>query len=294
MRYVLHFVLAVVGCYTMADADNMVVVDDSDIMEKIYADIPVAVVQSEGCGLHSLLGNISEKFPESLKNSVLNIESRQVYEPEEIYNRLCISTLVFGNYYDCGSCDNMHMSVGATAYSLSEDGICATSYHVMEDIIEKDMEALEGDSLYYVSDMKGRVYPVTKVLAWSKENDAAIFQVDTRGDKMVPLPLGTYTPTGSRIYVTAHPRGVLYVFTEGMVTRNRRSDQGHISCGRMEISAEFAFGSSGGPVVDRCCNLVGMVANTVGLYADQENKRDQQMVIRTAIPVEEIKKLIGL
>jgi serine protease Do len=57
----------------------------------------------------------------------------------------------------------------------------------------------------------------------------------------------------------------------------------------MSITADFAQGSSGGPVLDRRGNVIGVVAATLSLYNSDNNL---QMVSKEAIPVSRIRALI--
>ena len=62
----------------------------------------------------------------------------------------------------------------------------------------------------------------------------------------------------------------------------------------MAITAEFAKGSSGGPVLDANGNLVGMAAATSSIYYDVQDgrKTNLQMVIRQCVPLESVRDLI--
>jgi hypothetical protein len=61
----------------------------------------------------------------------------------------------------------------------------------------------------------------------------------------------------------------------------------------LEITAEYAIGSSGGPVLDERGNAIGMVCATDTIFADAQKKEDPQAVVRTCVPAESILRLIG-
>jgi hypothetical protein len=78
---------------------------------------------------------------------------------------------------------------------------------------------------------------------------------------------------GERVYCLSHPGGYYFMFTQGMVARlNRRPNDVFDERGRtnglvtrpilfLNVTAEFAPGSSGAPVVDEDGNVVAQVAS---------------------------------
>lgn len=265
-------------------------------MDKLYEEVPKMAAACPQAGLTQLLNHVSSEPPVGFHKAFFLITpSDKLLSPGEIYVKRSKGVLMFGNYYDCGECDNLHVGVGATATALTPDGICMTNYHVMEDIIKKDKEALAGDSLFYVATQEGKCYPVMEILTYSRLGDLAIFRIDTRGDKLEAIPLGDPAPTASRVHVIAHPKQQFYYYTQGVVARNSRYDYGDDKVThRMEITADFAVGSSGGPILDDCGSLIGMVASTTSLYFDDEKKAPVQMIVKSTIPVRVIKELLKL
>jgi serine protease Do len=64
----------------------------------------------------------------------------------------------------------------------------------------------------------------------------------------------------------------------------------------MEITTDYGAGSSGGPVLDKYGNLIGIVSATVPVGKDMKNSigKDwyfQQMVIKQTIPVSALMSL---
>ena len=62
----------------------------------------------------------------------------------------------------------------------------------------------------------------------------------------------------------------------------------------MSVTADFAKGSSGAPILDLNGNVVGMVASTKSVYYDEENglQKDLQMVMKNCVPAKCILDLI--
>lgn len=167
----------------------------------------------------------------------------------------------------------------------------------MEALIKKDwheIKEVNQDSLYYVGTRQGKTYPIRRILGYSRAGDIAFFQVDTRGDKLPCLKLGNPLEAGAEVSVISHPKQLFYMYSRGVVARNTTYGNKFPNTDRMEITADYAVGSSGAPILDNCGNIVGMVASTTGLYFDQEKKTSLQMVLKSTIPVSVIKRVLGI
>jgi S1-C subfamily serine protease len=202
------------------------------------------------------------------------------------YQQFKPGVLMMGKMYKCPNCPDDHIST-ASAFVISEDGICATNYHVFKSY---DPSKPNEYITYYVMDVNSNIYPVVEVLAASKHDDLAIFRIDTKGTKMSPLALGNEKGTGEPIHLISHPDHRFYTYTQGFI--NRKYIKPGTTKIRQCISAEFAKGSSGAPVMDECGNVVGVVAGTQNIYYDQEAKV-YQTTIHEIIPVSRLKELIN-
>ncbi|WP_065218343.1 MULTISPECIES: S1 family peptidase [Butyricimonas] len=226
------------------------------------------------------------KLPKSRKKTLTG---------EDIY-RLCKeSSMVYCKAVWNGKSKQVETSVLATAIVLTEDGICVTNYHVLAEIILSGAMQFywANDLLRFLVDAKGNVFPVKEVLACDAAADMAIFRVDVGDKRLKPIPLGQPAREGARVYCLAHPHGKLFFMTEGIVNRNvteRRSEFNGRPVAVMQISAEYAVGSSGGPIIDERGNLVGMVSRTETLYGDQEAQRNYQMTLKSTVPVKTIRE----
>ncbi|MCP5535118.1 MAG: trypsin-like peptidase domain-containing protein [Akkermansiaceae bacterium] len=205
---------------------------------------------------------------------------------DNLYGQCADSVIAIASVYKCGKCDNWHNSGAATGWILSEDGVMVTNYHVF------DGKEVAG---FGIRTRDGKVAPVTEILAASKRDDVVIFKVAGSGFK--PLPLGPDANVGSDLHIIAHPDSRFYTYTAGKVSRyyRKRVPKGD-GPSIMAVTAEFARGSSGGPVMDSAGNVVGMVASTQSIYYPPKKKTDTQgpfqMVIRNCVPVSAIRALI--
>jgi len=202
-----------------------------------------------------------------------------VYDPHSLYELCKPSTLVVARLYKCEHCTNWH-SGSATGFPLTKDGVFATNYHVLE--------KTDGKTLA-VMDTEENVYPVTQVLAADKDSDVAI--VRAKGAKFRPLPLGDPAKIGSNVHVISHPDGMFYYYSKGMVSLYDTM-KGKPRTQWMAISADYARGSSGAPVLNDSGEVVGMVASTVTIHYEKRKMTNPQMVVRLCAPVDAIRNLI--
>ena len=109
------------------------------------------------------------------------------------------------------------------------------------------------------------------VLAADTDSDICLVKID--GPELKPLPLRPGVRAGERVYCLSHPAGYFFMFTQGLVARvNRKRNElldehGHTNglltrpILFLNVTAEFAPGSSGAPMVDEGGNVVGQVAS---------------------------------
>jgi len=184
----------------------------------------------------------------------------KVLSPEEVYKLALPSVFVIGSVYK-GKDGDWQDGMYATAWVVGADGVLVTNWHVFED--------LEDGEAFGAVDHKGNVYPVTDFLGGDKVADVAVVRIDAKG--LAPLAVAAdYADIGSWVGVLGHPGDNYYVFTQGHVTRystNKNED------GKRErwmgLTAEYAGGSSGSPVLNRHGAVVGMAALTLTLGDDK-------------------------
>ena len=160
----------------------------------------------------------------------------------------------------------------------------ATNYHVMT---SKDASAFGAMS------QSGLVFPIIEVMAASKLNDVAIVRLG--GDSQLPPALALSSapaPIGETIHIVSHPDGRFFSYSRGIVSRYFLVHRSRAE--KMQVTANFARGSSGSGVADSQGRIVGLVSSTNSIYYKEENgvKTNLQMVIKTCVPVKEIRALL--
>ena len=216
--------------------------------------------------------------------------SKKPLSSAEIYRRAANSVVMIGTLYKCGRCEKWHSGF-STGFVIRSDGIVVTNYHVIE--------KASGVETLGVMTHDGGVYPVSAVLAADENQDLAVLKVAGKG--LAALAVKADAPVGSGVYVLGHPDGQFYTFTEGLVSRylvhNAHRKKGKGPGGkihRMAITADFARGSSGSPVLDSHGRVVGIVSSTRSIYYNKEEgvEKNLQMVLKHCIPSAELLKLL--
>ena len=160
------------------------------------------------------------------------------------------------------------------------------------EMLEPSARLNPADSVMFVATEEGKVYPITEILSFSKSGDMAIFKIDTRGDILTPMPLGDDLPAGCNVHVLSHPEGYPYAYTNGVVFRTVTLNPKDIFARRMEITADYAKGASGGPIMDDCGNMVAMVSSIRAIFYSNQPPYSQQMNVKLTIPVSSLRMLM--
>lgn len=185
----------------------------------------------------------------------------------ELWRRARAAHIRVGWYYLCQECNKWHVDLSG-GYAITED-VVATCGHVVGTGREEDMR--EG---YLIAvDEDDHVYPVTEILAMNRGTDSAILRV--KGPALKPLPLGNDVVPGDAVVCFSDPLDRRGVFTTGVVNRfmqrpflrkEELTDEQREHPDRvpapvfLQVSADWAPGSSGSAVLDQCGNVIGHVS----------------------------------
>ena len=214
----------------------------------------------------------------------------------EVYAGARRGVVAVGRLFQCDKCSRWHISA-ASGFAVTPTAV-VTNYHVVARAKGKTLGVLTADH---------ETRPVTAVIAADARADLALLRVERGG--LRPLAIGQEPPVGSRVFVLSHPVGQYFTFTDGMVSRYaklhqhepRDPEDGEHSAStpnglvrRMAITAGFARGSSGAPVLDEYGAVVGVVASTKTLYYDSHGGRDAhpQMVLKRCVPAAALLRML--
>ncbi len=207
------------------------------------------------------------------------------YDPVDLYPFASRSVVAVGGIYKCARCRDWHVSA-ATGFILTATGAIVTNYHVVDSSRKQALVVMTADR---------QVYPVKRVLAASRADDLAILEIEA--EQLQPLPLVGNTAdaqVGSSVSVISHPKGRFYYYSEGVISRYFKARSAGSAIDALTITAEYARGSSGAPVLNRRGEVVAVVSSTESIYytQDKAGQRNLQMVFRTCIPATSILRLI--
>jgi hypothetical protein len=272
------------------------VIDDEAFLDKVTAACAKLLHQGKLKPIENLRAQVQTKGFAHKAMPALH----QKLSPPDLYDRLRESTFAVGSYYKCPDCNAWHFNA-STGFAVGETGLLCTCCHV---IVAEDEGVKE--SYLAAADATGRVYPVESVLAADTEADTCLVKIPASSLK--PLPLRSEVRPGERVYCLSHPGGYHFMFTEGMVARlNRRRNDVYDERGHtnglvtrpilfLNVTAEFAPGSSGAPIVDEAGNVVAQVASITDAGeppdpADDNAPASPSVPVRFCTAAEEILRL---
>ena len=166
--------------------------------------------------------------------------------------------------------DNNGKTLGIGSGFFVKPNLIATNYHVIEGAA-KGTAKLVG---------KYTTYNIEGVTATDKTNDLALLKVTAYGIKPLPLGDSDAVRIGATVYVAGNPKGLEGTFSDGIISSLRDK----LTKERLQMTAPISPGSSGGPVLNRKGEVIGV--SFAGHRAlDAQN-------LNFAIPSKYLKKLL--
>ncbi len=240
------------------------------------------------------------KNEQSFSWKLVGNPSTEALKPKDLFQAKKSAVFLMGRMNQKDKNDYPYADLYASAFAISSDGICVTNYHVLAELIHTDkptdtLQQSKDLSTYFIEGIDGEVYVMDELLAFSSSNDLAVFKVKTNGKKLPFIPLGPVLLPGEPVYIISHPDHIYYYLSEGIVNKNSlmlNPRTPGIRQYRMTISADYAVGSSGAPILSEAGNLAGVVSSTQTIPSAAPEGNKQQMVMKNAISVRALKLLI--
>ena len=291
------------------------IVDDAALAQQFVEGLATLVENAPSKTQRTLEAGNALRLLAQTEGSSIRLPNRQenlTDSTEELYQRVMPAVVVIGSIYKCDNCSRWHLGGMASGWLLSDHGLVVTNHHVFTEEANHYFGAMTSD---------GNVFAIRTILASDRDGDAAIAQLDTRGVVLPFLRLGQTAACGDPVVVISHPAGRFYSLTRGVVSRYHRHDadpatmaksDGSVHAPRkhtrdetlqdtpapvwMSVTADYAVGSSGGPVFDSSGDVVGMVSRTYSTQANKNHRRHDsfgnQMVFKDCVSLDTILGLL--
>ena len=246
----------IAGAPVIPGADIDSAVDDRQVFQKLEA--ATTALAEKGEGFVSREARLEQC--KRTRTDAVHLPSKQLavspLDGAEIYRRAAQASVLIGSAYKCDKCTKWHNTL-ASGFAITADGVIATNHHVAAGATSEALGVLTSD---------GRFYPVVEVLAADKAHDVALIRIDAKA--LAFLPLRDDAPAGIPIHSYSHPAETFGYLSEGIITRYFKiNDSGRNGSVFMQVTADYARGSSGGPILDSSGNAVGMISSTSPVYA---------------------------
>lgn len=130
-----------------------------------------------------------------------------------------------------------------SGFIINEDGLIATSLHVIGETRPIRVELLDG-----------RQFRVTEIHAWSREHDLAVIRIPASGLPVIPLGDPEAIRQGSRVVAMGNPHGLNHSIVEGVVSAMR-----DLETQMIQVAIPVEPGNSGGPLLDSFGRVQGIM-----------------------------------
>ena len=182
---------------------------------------------------------------------------------EEIAENALAATV----YLEMQDSNGLMLGIGS-GFFLRPD-LIATNFHVIQGA-ERGTAKLAS---------KGTKYTVEGITATDEDNDLVLLKVIAQGIKPLSLGDSDTVRIGAQVYVVGNPKGMEGTFSDGLISSIRtENDQT-----RLQMTAPISSGSSGGPVLNRKGEVIGV---SVSIHQDLDAQN-----INFAVPVNKLKGL---
>ncbi len=145
--------------------------------------------------------------------------------------------------------DSTGVTLGIGSGFFVQRDLIATNYHVIEGAARGTAKVVG----------KYKKYTIQGVTATDKGNDLVLLKVAAYGIKPLPLGDSDRVNIGAQVYVAGNPKGLEGTFSNGIISSKR----GGYANARLQMTAPISLGSSGGPVLNRRGEVIGVSFMTI-------------------------------
>lgn len=161
---------------------------------------------------------------------------------------------------------------------LDRRGHILTNYHVIEDARQIAVTLFDSSS------------HEARLVGSDPNNDLAVLQIDAPPEKLFPIAWGDSArlQVGMRVFVIGNPFGLERTMTTGIVSslnRSLRSENNRLIRGIIQTDAALNPGNSGGPLLDRRGQMVGITTAII-------SRSGQSAGIGLAIPAGAARRIV--
>ena len=136
-------------------------------------------------------------------------------------------------------------SIGS-GFFITENGVLLTNFHVLDGAYNAEIKTLDGNK-----------YPVETVLAKNRLVDLIKVRVGIPISRVTPVVISSAEPAvADSVFVVGSPMGLEQTVSEGIISAIREIPTGGEV---LQLTAPISRGSSGGPVLNRDGEAIGVV-----------------------------------
>ena len=140
--------------------------------------------------------------------------------------------------------DKNGKTLGFGSSFFIKSNLIATNYHVIKGAARGTAKLVR----------KHTTYNIEGTTATDRDNDLALLKVTAYGIKPLSLGDSDTVRIGETVYVAGNPKGLEGTFSDGIISSRRDKETKE----RLQMTAPISPGSSGGPVLNRKGEVIGV------------------------------------
>jgi hypothetical protein len=155
-----------------------------------------------------------------------------------------------------------------------------SGFFVRDGEIASNLHVIEGAARGYAKLVGQKMkYDIQGITAVDPERDLVVLKISASGTPALPLGSSDAVQVGESAYAVGNPQGLEGTFSQGIVSSIREVGTDRL----LQITAPISPGSSGGPVLNSRCEVIGV---SVATFRGGQN-------LNFAIPSDYLKTLLG-